>query len=198
MAATSNNPGAASPPSGAVPPRELRGIKPPVEIPNAWLWAIWIAAGLILAAVVFWLIRRQRRRQAAAAFVPPVPAHVRARQKLDEALRLIEEPKPFCTLVSDTIREYLEERFTFHAPDRTTEEFLNELRDTDLLTPDQKESLGEFLQQCDLVKFACYEPTVVELRGLHESGVRLVSETEPELFLEPAAAAGNERPVATT
>src|SRR5690242_12953032 len=100
MAAISNTPIAASTTSGAAQPKALRGIKPPVEIPNGWIWAIWIATGLISAAVVFWLMRRRRQRQALAAVVAPVPAHVRARQKLEEALRLIEEPKPFCTLVS--------------------------------------------------------------------------------------------------
>ena len=81
--------------------------------------------------------------------------------------------------MSDTIRWYLEERFEFHAPERTTEEFLYELRNTNLLTAAQKESLGDFLQQCDLVKFAKYEPTQEELQNLHGSAVRLVNETEP-------------------
>jgi hypothetical protein len=77
------------------------------------------------------------------------------------------------------IRFYLEERFDFRAPERTTEEFLHELRATNLLLPDQKASLGEFLSRCDLVKFARYEPGESELRDLHVSAVRLVDETEP-------------------
>ena len=81
--------------------------------------------------------------------------------------------------MSDTARFYLEERFDFRAPERTTEEFLRELAGTKLLLPDQKESLGEFLESCDLVKFAKYEPGEKELRELHYSAVRLVEETEP-------------------
>ena len=111
--------------------------------------------------------------------VPPVPAHVRAKEMLEKALELIAQPKPFCILVSDTIRAYLEERFNFHAPERTTEEFLHELRGTDLLSAEQKEKLGEFLECCDLVKFAKYEPGEPELRDLHGSALRLVEETEP-------------------
>ena len=103
----------------------------------------------------------------------------RSRQKLQEALALIAQPKPFCILVSDTVRLYLEERFEFRAPERTTEEFLHELQGTNLLLPDQKSSLGEFLQCCDLVKFAKYEPREPELRDLHDSALRLVEETEP-------------------
>lgn len=157
----------------------LRDIKPPVEIPNGLLW-FWIVLGLVvLLAVGFWLWRRSRSKQAQAPAVPPVPAHVRARQRLDAALGLIHQPREFCTAVSDAIRQYLEERFNFRAPERTTEEFLHELVATELLTPEQKESLGEFLQRCDLVKFARYEPREPELHELHGSALRLVEETEP-------------------
>ena len=120
-----------------------------------------------------------KRKLGTAPTVPIVPPHVRAKQKLQEALALIGQPREFCIIVSDTVRLYLEERFNFHAPDRTTEEFLYELQSTDLLTPDQKESLAEFLKRCDLVKFAKYEPREPELRDLHASALRLVEETEP-------------------
>ena len=53
------------------------------------------------------------------------------------------------------------------------------LTGSDLLTREQKDSLGDFLQSCDLVKFAKYEPGEAELRELHGSAVRLVEETEP-------------------
>jgi hypothetical protein len=135
-------------------------------------------------------------RKKVVPVVPPVPAHVRAKQKLQDALALIAEPKPFCTLVSDTIRFYLEERFTFRAPERTTEEFLHEMQNTNLLLPDQKESLGEFLKCCDLVKFARYEPREVELRDLHDSAVRLVEETEPAETGNTESGSGSEEEIA--
>jgi len=156
--------------------------KPLLEIPNGWAWLWWTLGGLAVALAVFFLWRYLSKR---AAMVPPariIPPHERARKKLEQALALISEPKPFSTLVSDTIRVYLEERFDFHAPDRTTEEFLYELQNTDLLTPEQKQSLADFLGNCDLIKFAKYEPTEVELRALHGSAMRLVNETEPRLI----------------
>ena len=164
----------------------LRDIKPPVEIPSGWIW-VWIAVVVLagaVAALLAWRYWRKRRLEIPAE--PPVPAHIRARKKLEEALALLGQPREFCILVSDTIRWYLEERFDFHAPERTTEEFLYELQSTELLTRDQKESLGEFLNRCDLVKFAKYEPGEPELRDLHAAALRLVEETEPE----PAPVAG--------
>lgn len=171
----------------------LRDIKPPIAIPNLWVW-VWLAIGLVvLIVVIVGLIMYFARRRSQIAVVPPLPPHVRAKQKLEEALALIAQPKPFCILVSDTIRFYLEERFNFHAPERTTEEFLYELQNTNLLLPDQKESLGEFLKRCDLVKFARYEPRETELRDLHDSAVRLVEETEPQ----PTPSAADPEPAAT-
>lgn len=157
----------------------LHDIKPPVEIPSGWAWVGWLLGFLALAGIAYAFWKWWKNKQQESPAVPVVPAHVRAKQKLAEALALIGNPKEFCILVSDTLRWYLEERFNFHAPERTTEEFLYELRGTDLLTPDQKESLMEFLNRCDLVKFARYEPGEPELRDLHHAAVRLVEETEP-------------------
>ncbi len=177
---TNISPGAAAATNG------LRDIKPPVVIPSGWAWVLWTAGALALAAALWFGIRYWQKRRAQVPIVPPIPPHVRAKQKLEEALALIGQPKEFCILVSDTIRWYLEERFDFRAPERTTEEFLHELRGTNLLTRGQKETLGDFLQQCDLVKFAKYEPREPELRDLHASAVRLVEETEPVPTPQPA------------
>lgn len=158
---------------------DIHDIKPPVEIHSGWEWFWWLLGALALAAAAFEFWKWWRKRKANVPVAALIPAHVRARQKLQEALALLAQPKPFCTVVSDTVRFYLEERFEFRAPERTTEEFLHEIRGTDLLLPDQKGSLGEFLQQCDLVKFAKYEPGEPELLGMHGAALRLVEETEP-------------------
>jgi hypothetical protein len=164
---------------------DIRDIKPPVPISNGWEWIWWLMAALVVLVIAFLVWKWLQKRAANKPVPPPVPAHIRAKQKLDESLALIAQPKPFVIAVSDAIRLYLEERFTFRAPERTTEEFLRELGGTDLLLADQKESLGQFLASCDLVKFAKYEPGENELRGLHASALRLVEETEPQ----PMAAA---------
>jgi hypothetical protein len=172
--------------------------KPLIYIRDWQMLAIWAMVLLALAVAAFFLWRWWRKK----VEIPPapVPAHVRARRKLEQALALIGDPKGFSVAVSGAIREYLEERFDFHAPERTTEEFLYELQGSRLLTQDQKGSLVDFLASCDLIKFARYEPTETELRGLYQSALQLVNETEPRVIpgqppaappppLEPAPAA---------
>jgi hypothetical protein len=165
--------------ANAAPPAFHDAIKPLIAIPNFWLWFFWIIGILALAAMGWLIWRYWRKRAATLRMSPPVPPHVHARRMLDYALTLISEPKPFSTAVSGAIRVYLEQRFQFHAPDRTTEEFLYELQESNLLTTEQKLSLADFLASCDLIKFAKYEPTETELRALHASALRLVNETEP-------------------
>jgi len=165
---------------------DIRDIKPPIEISGGlmWLWCGLIVLAVLLAAWLLWRWRQNRKLN--IKLPPPLPPHVRAKKRLQQALELITQPKPFVIEVSDAARSYLEQRFDFHAPERTTEEFLRELAGSKLLLPDQKESLGNFLASCDLVKFAKYEPGEKELRELHGSAVRLVEETEPQ----PVAGAG--------
>jgi hypothetical protein len=169
---------------------DLRAIKAPVAIPDPWFW-IGCGVGLLTTtAVAWWLWRRWHRQQAAPPPKPVTPPHQIARAKLREALALLHEPRPFCILVSDTIRVYLEAQFDLHAPERTTEEFLEELQTSSVLSYEQKQALGAFLTSCDLVKFARYEPTQVELQSIYDAALRLVDETQfSPPRLEPAPVA---------
>jgi hypothetical protein len=169
----------------------LRGLKGSMLIPTGWEWLWWLLGlmliGAVMAGLGIYLLTRRKR----VAVPPLIPPHMRARGRLQDALALIGSPKPFVIAVSDALRVYLEERFSFRAPERTTEEFLQELQRTDRLLPDQKRGLGEFLQHCDLVKFAKYEPAEAELLNLHGAALQLIAETEPrpEPMARPANAA---------
>jgi hypothetical protein len=149
----------------------------------------WALAAVVALTLLYALFRSwQRKPQPPPPLV--IPPHVRARNRLRQALDLISQPKPFCILISDTLRLYLEERFHWHAPERTTEEFLAELQASTTLDPDQKRSLSQFLTRCDLVKFARLTPSESELRDLLDVALLLVEQTVPSppdpLTLTPA------------
>lgn len=159
---------------------ELRDIAGPVYIPPDLTW-LWITlAVLALVGLGVWIWYRWFRKGAKPPMLPPTtPPYQIALAELRAALKLIHDPEPFCTRVSTVVRIYLEDQFDLKAPERTTEEFLHELQASNLLNEEQKGSLGRFLEQCDLVKFAKHEPTEAELKELHESATRLVEETMP-------------------
>jgi hypothetical protein len=167
---------------------DIRGLKGPVEVPRHWEGYLWMLGFLLAAiALLVWkrYMRRLRQSLLTKAQPKPVPPHVRARQRLHAALRHISDPRLFCFEVSETLRVYLEERFRLRAPESTTEEFLVQLQTSTALNHDQKQSLAAFLQSCDLVKFARFEPTEAALRELHESALRLVDETQFEAAARP-------------
>ena len=162
---------------------DIRDIKGVVDVPSGNEWFFFIFALFGVAIVVFisiWIIRRHLvKRSEKSVLIPPQPPHILAWNKLQSSLDLIHDADLFCTDVSLIIRVYLEGRFDLQAPDRTTEEFLFELQTSKYLDDSHKDLLGDFLSECDLVKFAKAEPPENELRRLHEAAGRLVGETQP-------------------
>ena len=162
---------------------DIRDIKGVVDVPSGNEWLFFIFGLFGVAIVVFisiWIIRRHLAKSSEkSVLIPPQPPHILAWNKLQSSLDLIHDADLFCTDVSLIIRVYLEGRFDLQAPDRTTEEFLFELQTSKYLDDSHKDLLGDFLSECDLVKFAKAEPPENELRRLHEAAGRLVGETQP-------------------
>lgn len=170
-------------PSLAEEAADIRDVKGIVDVPAGNEWIMLLLAFLAVSLIVFisvWIIRRHlANRIEKSAPIPPSPPHILAWNKLQNALGLIHDADRFCTEVSLIIRVYLEDRFELHAPDRTTEEFLFELQSSKHLVDAHKDLLSNFLEECDMVKFAKAEPPENELRRLYEAAGRLIGETQP-------------------
>jgi hypothetical protein len=162
----------------------IQPIRPPVGISSGWDW-LWVLLLLLILGALAWWWWKRRNKKALEMPVVQIPPEVRARKKLQHVLTLMDQPKPFTIFVSDAARVYLEERFDLRAPERTTQEFLSELQASHKLSGPHKTLLADFLRQCDLVKFARYEPGQSELQALYDSALRLVNETCPHPQAEP-------------
>ena len=140
-----------------------------IEAPGApfatpWSRWWWGAGALALAAAAALLVlARRRRAQPSEPVTVLVPAHVRALRELRRwrgaARQSDAEVEAFYVGVSQVLRQYLEERFSLHAPERTTEEFLRDLERGDGLARRHRGELERFLSQCDMVKFAKVVPS---------------------------------------
>lgn len=169
-------------PQGAVE-KGLKDIKPPQDFPVNYL-LLKILGGVIVALLVFFLIKYLRQRFArgpAAAVSPPQSAYTVAMEALAalraKGLWAEGRVKELYVELSDIVRRYLESRFSVRAPEMTTEEFLYSLRESGELSGARKNLLKEFLQHCDLVKFAKYGPTEQEAEESFTAAERLVRET---------------------
>lgn len=157
----------------------LHDIRPPVPIGNGLTWLWWTLGGVaaaVLVALSLWQWWRHRKVKGEPKEEPVSPYGAALRQ-LRDVWERIEEPKVFCTALSDIVRHYLQGQFQLRAPERTTEEFLPELTGTAALTENQKERLHHFLSQCDLVKFAGYRPSMEELTALYNTAGELIEES---------------------
>jgi len=132
-------------------------------------------------AIAFFLFKPKKSQD---ILVPQRPAHKIACEAL-VALQQKEYPRRrewnrYYTELSDIVRRYLENRFNLRAPEMTTEEFLNSVKDNKVLSYEHKSLLRDFLSHCDLVKFARYEPDEKEASLSFESAKRLIDQTKPE------------------
>ncbi len=134
----------------------LRGLKEPVEIPEEpppFAWQPWVFGilGFVVLCLLVWLYLRHRKKQAAAA---PATEALKALTILSRNTAKA-EPEGFVMEVSTILRGYIEKALGMQALRLSTEEFLQQATTThNSISPDHQSSLKEFLQQCDLVKFA--------------------------------------------
>ena len=146
----------------------IEDIEDVVEMPQRpsfwWVWLLIIV--FIAAAAGGWIILRRKRVAKLIRIFKP--AHEIAYERLKALVKqnLVEagKIKEFYEQISSILRHYIEHRFDLRAPERTTEEFLAELKFTEVLSGSDKESLEEFLTHCDLVKFAKHSPTTEQIQ----------------------------------
>ena len=136
---------------------QLYDIREPILLPdsNRFLW--WIAAvlvGIVLLGLLLYFRKKRTRQQQA------VLAHETALRELERAGPLIEEQNinAFITLIDQTLRRYIEQRFGIFARRQTTREFIHGLtqgqEDIPQTLTENSDKLKTWLRHCDLVKFA--------------------------------------------
>ena len=162
---------------------ELRDIKPQAEMPyvNILLWVLAALIMALLVGVVLLIVRHLRARRALAAMDNRLPHEV----ALDEFDRIedLQLPdaglfKEHYTLVSDTLRIYMEKRVNVPMMERTTAEIQEGLKQTNL-EPSISGHLLSILDVSDLVKFSKFSPEAASAYGIVTSARQIVQATIP-------------------
>ncbi len=145
-----------------------------------WLVPALIAAAVLLAAGGFAWWRWRRRRRVPRALLP----FEAALQRLEDIRKLLDSAsaREFSIAVSDIVRQYIEVQFRVTATHRTTEEFLRDLLESSNASlAAHRNLLAEFLNQCDLAKFAGVSLSRPILESLHGSARSFVIESSKPL-----------------
>ena len=151
---------------------EFHDITGPVDyfLLQPWMIFCAVAAVLLLAGLTYWLVKRWRSRPV----VVPTPRQ-RALDLLARAETEIEKltPYQFSIRVSDILRRYVTEQYELPVTRQTSVEFLNALAATSF-TGDEQTLLTDFLNRCDLIKFARYDATREDSRLLLDEADKFV------------------------
>jgi Domain of unknown function (DUF4381) len=148
-------------------------------------WIYWLAGG-VAAACLGGLVIWWRRRRAALALT----AEQWACRELDRLLALNlparAEVERFHTLLSNIVRRFLERQYLVRARRQTTPEFLHAMTSDSRFTPAQQELLRDFLQRCDVGKFAGIDVAATECQALAQSARQFIKQAAAECLQRAA------------
>ena len=149
----------------------LDGIAP------VWLWLSLAAVLIVAAALVWWFYFRNRPRK------PPVPSlspRQIATARLQEILTRMHDmaPRDFGNEVCDILRAFIGAQYGLQPERQTSPEFLEFVGRSHAFSTHEHALLQDFLDGCDLLKFARLDAT-------RDAKERLVQEATE--FLEGSA-----------
>jgi len=159
---------------------DIRPLKAPVDIKEGFIF--WLIILILLFAAgfgTFFYFRRKRHVQKMPA-PPPRPPEEIAMEELRALLemRLIEKGmvKEYYIRLSDIMRKFIEGRYMILAMEETTWELYQEMR-TKRIERKHADKIRDFLEDCDLVKFAKYIPTQKEIDEIYKQAEEIVQMT---------------------
>ena len=142
----------------------------------------WILGGLVLAgliALAVWLVIRYRRRHN-PEYIKKDPPHIIALRELDKyrgnKMWAPEKQKAFYSGITDTLREYISERYGIGAMEMTTAEIFDQMKSVDL-PKELYDDAKELFDRADFVKFAKYVASDEDNAAALPVAVRFVTET---------------------
>ncbi len=128
-----------------------------------WWWLILIV--LLAGAITYYVIYRKRHGESPIPMIkikPKRPAHEIALEQLEkirnEKIWSRGQVKEFHVQVTDTVRNYIANRYGIDAEQMTTSEILAMLKSTTSVDSENISRMRQMLELADSVKFAKYQP----------------------------------------
>lgn len=170
-------------------PEEFNDIKDVWQPPFVWADYYPLIYGTLLAlfliCVLAYIIKRLRSRKSLIPFKkeePKLPPHEQALKELDEIKqqKLWQQgrSKEYYTLITDTLRKYIVDRFNVNAMEMTSGEILDFIRSQNEARS-VYDNLRQILQLADFVKFAKWNPLPDENDLTLVNAYLFVDQTKP-------------------
>lgn len=173
------------------------GIKEELAPPFDWAeWrqVIWSAvAALLIAGLLAYVIYRLktnkpiiRRIRNKKRMAPHKVAMQKIEQIKEEKMWQSEDSKEYYTQLTDTLRNYIKERYGFNAMEMTSYEIIQKLQEVN--DEEAIAELRELFQTADLVKFAKYSTLINENDRNLVNAIEYINQTkleEPEPAQQP-------------
>ena len=161
---------------------DIRPLKSPIEISEISLWPFIILALLTICGALAFIYFKRKRHVEEESLLPPRPPEQIAMEELQSLLdmNLIEKGmvKEYYIRLSDIVRKYIEGRFRISVLDRTTWELYQKMR-IKKIKREWTDRIRDFLEDCDLVKFAKYIPSEKEIEQARTGAREIVEITTP-------------------
>ncbi len=172
----------------------MSDIKGQIEYPLTFKEVLpWILLAVAIAVLAYLIYRYIKYRRENRGFFgkPKVadPPHIVALRELErirnQKLWQSGREKIYYTGITDTLREYIEQRFGLTAKEKTSSEILEDLKSVKL-EKSSYEELSKLFTVSDLVKFAKYSPSINENEEAVPVAVRFVNSTFMEQMEQEA------------
>ncbi len=144
----------------------------------------WVLLGLFVIVVIYlitrYIIYRRQNKDFFGRSLHKDPPHIVALRRLEklrgEKLWQNGKEKQFYTGVTETLRTYIEARYSVSAMEKTSSEIMEELKDKEI---EEKiyGRLEDLFKLSDLVKFAKYSPGIEENEEVIPTAVSFVNST---------------------
>ncbi len=167
----------------------IKPLKGPIKIPYTLKELIPYIVGLLIFLVVllffiYWLSQRKKKANPIVKILTKLEAHeqaLRRLKELDAAKKWQKgDVKNYYLALSETVREYIENRFKILAMESTTQEIISELEGLKIVNKSQIKHLKELLELSDLAKFAKMLPLPDENIKAMKLSLDFVAHTKPE------------------
>ena len=185
--AASLAPAPAATPGASPEGPDIHAIVPPqpYSLSGSLLWLAVAAISLLLAGLVAWyLLQRPKTPRSPGSRLTPRDA---ARQKLAALEREADatDARRFGAEICDVLRVYIGDEYRLHPQRQTSPEFLATVAASRVFSRQEHTLLSEFLDGCDLLKFARVDATPAGKRALLIQAREFLDGREPEPLQPP-------------